>query len=268
MDKKIIIYNGGLGNQLFQFAYMLYLGKKANVEVDYNISLYKKHSIHSGFQANLIFDFSSFSENVQDFNFFYSLDKRVEKLLHKSIFFNKEGGNENSKPLLGFWQNISIYKEVKNELMEHLLNLNDYCLDSELKKEIIKSNSVFIHIRRGDYCNNSMYCDLSQTSYYSAAIKKIYELVKNPRFYVFSDDLNWAKQYLKKYKDFCYVKYEKQSAIGDLSLMLLCKNAIIANSSFSWWGASLDSKNIVIHPKKYYENRDVLGLYDEQWIEI
>ena len=65
-----------------------------------------------------------------------------------------------------------------------------------------------------------------------------------------------------------FVQYEGQSTLGDLSLMLMCKHAIIANSTFSWWGAALDTKQIVIRPSEYFGNRQQEALYPAEWIAI
>ena len=268
MRKKVIVYNGGLGNQLFQFSYMYYLKKIEKKEVEYNISLYDKYKIHSGFQADKIFDFSGFSKNTYDYNLRYSVNKKLEGVFNKSILFNSEGKENNNKPLIGYWQDVFFYKMIKHDLTKLILDLDKYCSDEALKKKIELNDSVFIHIRRGDYCNNSMYYDLSQTDYYFKAIEMMQMSLANPRFYVFSDDINWSKKYFEAYLNFCYVEYDNQSALGDLSLMLHCKNAIIANSSFSWWGAALDSKNIVIHPDRYYTKKECHNLYDAEWIGI
>lgn len=114
-------------------------------------------------------------------------------------------------------------------------------------QDIRPIDMVAIHLRRGDYVNNDFYVDLSDTDYYDRAMK---EFPKDTKFLVFSDDMEWAKVYFNG-KEFEFS--EGNTEIEDLNFMAGCKGIIIANSSFSWWGAFLGDKNKkVIAPLSWY----------------
>ena len=128
-----------------------------------------------------------------------------------------------------------------------------------LSEIVSKKESVSIHIRRGDYIsekkiNNIFFvCDLN---YYQNAINYINDKIKNPTYFVFSDDLDWARDNLIFLSDVVYIDYKDKSnssSVEEIILMSKCKNHIISNSSFSWWGTWLCQKNdqINISPKKW-----------------
>ena len=115
-------------------------------------------------------------------------------------------------------------------------------------QDIYPIDQVAIHVRRGDYVGNDFYVDLTETEYYSKAMSEF----QGEQFLVFSDDIEWCKQQmLFKNCEFSTGNDE----ITDLNLMAGCKGIIMANSSYSWWGAFL-SKGKVIAPKEWYADKD------------
>ena len=127
-----------------------------------------------------------------------------------------------------------------------------------------------VHLRRGDYSSQSNYNSFFGTlssEYYERAINEIKNKVIDPKFFVFSDDISWCKQNLKFLSDVEFVAHGTSvHASEDLILMALCRHQIIANSTFSWWGALLNSnKNkIVIAPSKWFQttyNKNPLPTY-------
>lgn len=112
-------------------------------------------------------------------------------------------------------------------------------------QDIKPIDMVAIHVRRGDYVNNPFYVDLTQTDYYERAMAEF----PNASFLVFSDDIPWCKKQ-DLFKD-CEFS-EGNDEITDLNLMAGCKGLIMANSSFSWWGAFLGEEKKVIAPKLWY----------------
>ena len=128
--------------------------------------------------------------------------------------------------------------------------------------------SVSIHIRRGDFVK--VKCRLLELSYYQKAIQYMREKFKNPHFYVFSDDIQWAKDNLKTNADVTFVDWTT-SAEEDLHLMTKTNHNIIANSSFSWWGAFLNKnkEKIVIIPSTGFYNDGYEHMkVDDNWIVI
>jgi hypothetical protein len=122
---------------------------------------------------------------------------------------------------------------------------------------IQNSESVSVHIRRWDYLqwNNIHYHGVCSLEYYQQAIHHIQWSISNPRFFFFSDDIQWVKENIKTgNQDDVYVDHNTgDQSREDMRLMSLCKHNIIANSSFSWWGAWLNTNNktIIIAPKNW-----------------
>jgi hypothetical protein len=141
-------------------------------------------------------------------------------------------------------------------------------------QDINGSNSVSIHVRRGDYLNDNnmeLFGRVCTKGYYEKAINVIKGKVDDPHFFVFSNDADWVRSNLHM-KNVTYVtcNYGWNSWI-DLYLMSLCKHNIIANSTFSWWGAWLNANpdKIVISPSRYLNNDSGhTDVYPESWIKI
>ena len=150
------------------------------------------------------------------------------------------------------------------------------------KRKIDDTNSVAIHIRRGDYLSNTHFHNLSM-NHYLDAIQYINERVDKPVYFVFTDDLDFVKAQFSHLQAIHFVdsnnnkqnSYSTYGDMEDLFLMSRCKHNIIANSTFSWWGAWLNSnpEKIVIAPKKWYDNKNAQYSYEkgklipENWIK-
>jgi hypothetical protein len=134
----------------------------------------------------------------------------------------------------------------------------------EIARIIATGNSVSLHVRRGDYLNEknlNIFENICTLEYYNKAIHYILNAIENPVFYVFSDDISWAKENLKLSNAFFIDWNLDAQSWEDMYLMSLCKHNIIANSTFSWWGAWLnENKNkMVLCPPKY------TNIYDEEF---
>jgi hypothetical protein len=143
----------------------------------------------------------------------------------------------------------------------------------EFQKEIRMKKSVAIHVRRGDYKNKKSPTGLLSAGYYAAAIQKVHDLSPNSNFWVFSDEIDDARELLSDYlpEDTNWVVEPKNSDPAEsLVLMSLADVVITANSSFSWWAAKLgNSKELVIYPKPWFKNTEIpLNLIPDSWQEI
>jgi hypothetical protein len=149
--------------------------------------------------------------------------------------------------------------------------------EAKAMAEIInkEKNSVSLHVRRGDYVSNpdaNKYHGTKGLDYYIAALARVNKSQKDSTVFVFSDDIAWCKKNLKlKAKKVVWVD-GKNSPIEDIYLMSLCKSNIIANSTFSWWGAWLNSnpKKIVVAPKVWFSdsNIDTSDLIPADWTRL
>lgn len=261
---------GGLGNQLFQYAMGRNLAYKKNTKLKLDISAFQTYKLHNYSLQH----FNIFEDFVRN-NELYSLKKK--SILSSDIFKPYYKKKHIKEKKLGFDTNY--FKVPKNCYLEGYWQSEKYFRDIQdiIKKEfrvkhkilgenaviadnIIKTNSVSIHIRRADYVSNKKTNNVHGTcsfKYYLKAINIIKNNVGNPFFFIFSDDIFWARKNFKKFDNITFVDYNNASKnYEDLRLMSLCKYNIIANSSFSWWGAWLNKNNkkIVIAPKKWFRN--------------
>jgi hypothetical protein len=178
--------------------------------------------------------------------------------------------------LEGFFQKEDYFKDVAEEirkdftLKESLANFNP-----ALEEKIKNCESVAIHVRHGDYISNPEYSKTHGAlplSYYQNAIDLIKTKIAKPSFFVFSDDKKWCEENLVLGEQIFFAEGKKD--YEDLILMSYCKHQIVANSSFSWWGAWLNNnpEKIVIAPKQWFAdekwNEQTVNLIPKEWIRI
>ena len=270
---------GGIGNQMFQYACAFSLAAKLKRELLIDYSFYKTFRIYHPMS-----DLSNFF-NIGEIN--NSLVSGKINLISKSILyqkfivklpyfnlFNKNIINEsnfNVKKikrnkivyLLGYFQS-ELFFNKKNISKKFNLNF-DEDIDQSLKRKIQQSNSVSIHIRRGDYLSKKLFeKDITLSiNYYKISIDYIKKKIPNPIFFIFSDDIMWVKNVLKKELPFIHIvdnsKYKNSPKI-DFFLMSICKHNIIANSTYSWWAAWLNKNKskIIIAPSDWKDKSPIL----------
>jgi hypothetical protein len=162
--------------------------------------------------------------------------------------------------LVGYWQNQEYFYDIRDKLINEFTPKNAPNKKSQEVLDCIKqSNSVSIHVRRGDYVSNpnaKIFHGLATVDYYMACAKYLKSKDKNITFFVFSDDLEWCKNNLDLGKESIFVDANSDGGhdYEDMRLMSHCKHNIIANSSFSWWGAWLNTNpsKIVCAPKTWF----------------
>lgn len=275
----IVRFKGGLGNQLFQ--YSLYrnleiMGRVVKADLlDYGTIEKRTFELANlGFELKeaTLFEIEHYRgslNNVMDI-----IKRRFN--LKKGYWGEREGYfNHNvfeldSMYVDGFWQNQH-YFDLNNEIIISEINekLKRHFNQSELLDEICNTDSVSIHIRRGDYIDkNSIYTDLCKTDYYMNAIEWFRDRYESPRFFVFSDDIDWARNYFKG-QDFRFV-IEGRRVFDDLFYMSQCKNNIIANSTYSWWASHLNTLNskVLIAPIHWFNTDRKVLLLDEKWVRL
>ena len=209
--------------------------------------------------------------------------KKQDKLNKNGIFYfsygyyNFPNTNKKNKYFYGDFESPKYFNNIKEELLKDFTpKEKELKKNEEMYKQIKNSNSICISIRRGDFVTNPEFkkkhlvCD---SSYYYDAMKKMNELVKNPQYVVFSDDVEWCKN---------NIDFPKNTLFEDgtdpiwekLRLMYSCKHFIISNSTFSFWAQYLSrNKNkIVIAPDKWknysYKKDGSFDIYEDSWITI
>lgn len=176
----------------------------------------------------------------------------------------------------GYWQSEKYFDACTVEIRDEFAVRDPLeGRNLELAELISETESVSLHVRRGDFVNNaeaSNYHGICGLEYYDHAIKRISEDVSHPAFYVFSDDPTWVKANLVIPFPTTFISHNASRGHEDLRLMSLCKHNIIANSSFSWWGAWLNqnSDKIVVAPSRWFTNPkiDTRDLLPESWLRI
>lgn len=250
---------GDFGNQLFQIAAVLSLSKKYDLK-----PILPKWKYQRYFNLNN----SSYFKDFKVRNKIYLYE-------NKSSYENLKLDNTKNYDLEGYRQTDKYFKNIKNEIIEIFKPSEEYIKKIQNDFPIINNeNTVSIHIRRGDYLNylnkNLFY---SQTEdYYYNSIKYIQDIVKSPlTIIIVSNDKNWCKKNLNIINALPNVHYSPFSLqLDDFTVLYLCKNHIIANSSYSWWSAYLSNGGITIAPKDWYngnyKNKNTFDLYPKDWI--
>ncbi len=176
--------------------------------------------------------------------------------------------------IMGFWIEEKYLAGRLEEMRRHLKfpKITDE-RNKKLADEITSCDSVSIHVRRGDYLSpayESMFVSLGR-DYYDNAVAYIKEKVSDPKFYIFSDDPDFAKKEFERFGDTCIVTgNDGRDSFRDMQLMSLCKHNITANSTFSQWGALLNENegHITVYPRAYLKMRDNEVKNFDGWIRI
>lgn len=164
--------------------------------------------------------------------------------------------------LNGYWQSEKYFNRIPDIIRKDLSFVNPpSAINQEVLEEIVECNSVSVHIRRGDYVSNPKTRDthgVIGSEYYGKALNLIDKKVKEPEVFVFSDDIQWARENLKTELPLHFIDHNgMEKGFEDLRLMSHCKHHIIANSSFSWWGAWLGKRDgqVVVSPARWFNTR-------------
>jgi hypothetical protein len=179
--------------------------------------------------------------------------------------------------LSGYWQSEQYFADFADELRNDFTFRKPLVAENKyLAEEMLGHNSVSIHIRRGDYVSiakNARFFESCSLDYYYKGLAKISERQPDLHVYVFSDDIEWAKQNLDIVYPITFINHNQgENAFEDMRLMSLCKHNIIANSSFSWWGAWLNQtpEKIVIAPERWFAqgSNDTRDLLPGSWVKL
>ena len=228
---------GRLGNQMFQYAAVRALG----LELDVPIYFPKEHQINEIFQLTEM-------ENPSGQFYHYS---------EPSFNYIKIPLTLNNLIIHGYFQSEKYFYDYKDIIRK------DFTFRDETAN-INYQDSISLHVRRGDYVSKSDYHPLCTMEYYEEALA----LMPNEEVVVFSDDIPWCKE---KYKGERFVFSEGRTNAQDLEYMSKCKHHIIANSSFSWWGAWLGTQEgVTVAPKKWLGNiqENTKDVVPEDWIVL
>lgn len=288
---KYIVNSGGLGNQMFRYSLLLTLrnsGYKVSFLKNRFRTLFLKDEIENVFVDIIMSDCKiSFIVNI-----FYSVLRYFPKefrLLLLNFFqvyeFHEKGWfvydekvfdfEHYNQIYIGTWQSEMYFSSARNKI-KCAFQFNEKKLSDltiKISKKIKNEESVSIHIRRGDYLHDTYkdeFANICTPDYYIRSLYYIKTKVLNPVFYVFSDDINWVRMLFKN-ENMIFVDFNtKYNSWQDMYLMSTCKHNIIANSTFSWWGAYLNDnkEKIVIAPLKWIHSLEKDDIIPSNWIRI
>ena len=282
--------SGGLGNQMFQYAIAKSMAKKNDDIFKLDISFYPKQILRKyelnyfNIEENIATEKESNNLRGKE-DFLYKVKNKLGlKINRPSSYtfennittFDKEVWYKSKNIYLdGFWQNESYFEMIRDDILKDFTLKID--ISNEAKKylkSIKKENSISLHVRRGDYVQNTHTNSVHGTcglEYYKSAIEYISKKTTIPIFYIFSDDISWCKENFDFIDNIVFVD-DTKTAFDDLELIKNCKHNIIANSTFSWWGAWMNKydEKIVIAPKVWFidEKWKNLSIALNDWIKI
>jgi hypothetical protein len=290
----VVICNilGGLGNQLFQFAAGRSMTLARGDALKLDISGFAGYGLHQGFQLQQAFRgvFNVAAESEVQAILGWQSASLVRKIMTRPVMapLRKRGwmvephfqhwtGLDNAPTdcyVQGYWQSEKYFEAHAPTLRADLAFKAPLSGEnSTLAARMGKVNSVSLHVRRGDYASNpttaAMHGQCS-LDYYHAAVQYVNSQVNDPVFYIFSDDMAWVREHLKIPAPSCYVDHNDR-AFDDLQLMAQCKHHVIANSSFSWWGAWLNARpnKLVVAPRQWFATpRATHDLLPASWIKL
>jgi|JI6StandDraft_1071083.scaffolds.fasta_scaffold02680_6 hypothetical protein len=285
---------GGLGNQMFQYA----LGKKLALENNHELlldcSFFNETGTHTPRQYELdVFKLNASIASEEQLALFRSKNESgIAGMFHRFFPFARdyrtfsERGHQFQPEVLnvsgntlfiGYWQSELYFSDIRTELLQEFEFAASLAgLNEELAIKITTCNAVSLHIRRGDYVSNASansfhgLCDLD---YYQRGMDYLQRHETDLELFVFSDDIAWAKDHLHFNLPMTFIDHNKgKGSSEDMRLMSMCKHNIIANSSFSWWGAWLNTyaKKRVVAPKKWFldDAINTENIIPTSWIQL
>jgi hypothetical protein len=281
---------GGIGNQMFQYAFGRTLALKNNCALKLNLSFFE----NSDSRAFSLPHFSTVLDSATPSEIEQIIQKRSSKLneltrkvlksrpyviYEKTLEFDPQN-LETQKDVYvdGYWQSEKYFIRSSNQIREDFkIRTAPSAENAAMLRQIKSTTAISLHVRRGDFLDNDLNkihgtCSID---YYQRAEDLLFKQVTNPIFFIFSDDINWVRENIKLQHDPVVVDInDEKTAYEDLRLMSACRHHVVANSSFSWWGAWLNPHpgKIVIAPKKWFNdpelNRQSQTIVPESWIRL
>lgn len=279
---------------MFQYAAGRALSLRNGSGLSLDISGFENYELHQGFELQRVFAGTFGIAQSSDIHGMLGWQsspgfRRIVSRRPFSMFLNKHfvvephfhywpGINDLPKDcyLSGYWQSERYFSDFAAQIrVDFAFRQPLVGQNAELASQINGVNSVSLHVRRGDYASNPKTTathGLCSLDYYRAAISYVAERKHQPHFFIFSDDIDWVRNNLEVGFPCVYVQHNSgTSSYYDMRLMSMCKHHIIANSSFSWWGAWLNpsAEKIVVGPKNWFANQtDTKDLFPSGWVAL
>lgn len=281
---------GGLGNQMFQYAIGLAVATRYRETLKVDATGYDDpRYVHANtprtyrlFAFNLSGGVAT-KEEVEKYRNPFGIISKIlrafeQRILRKNyVDYSPSFFKKKHSYIEGYFQSEKNFLEVIDRIRKEFTLKKEF--ESELflkeKNNINKEKSISVHIRRGDYAEDEKtknHHGGCSSEYYKQAMDLVSSRVASPVFYFFSDDIQWVKKEFGERENFVFVSDERLEDYEELMLMSYCAHHIIANSSFSWWGAWLNPNphKIVVAPKKWVniEPNPQPNVIPDKWVSI
>ena len=282
----IVKLMGGMGNQMFQYAlYRALLAQGKEVKLD------REKFTHIDEKRDCFLDYGCF-----DLEYELCTKKEARKYVlgtgmtarvlmrvfgDRSTHYYEKRGYEYDSAVMGLsegyldggWQSWKYFKDIEPDIKKVYRFENKLAgRNKQFENQIQSTNSVAVHVRRGDYVKlQKIYGNICTIEYYNKAIEIINQTIVSPVFYFFSNDMDWTRRNFGDRKNYIYVEGNSETkGYIDMKLMSECQHQIIANSSFSWWAAYLNSNldKKVICPDRWVNGKETLDVYCLDWIKV
>lgn len=286
---KVVNILGGLGNQMFQYAFAIALSEEfTNEDVKLNTLCFHGYPLHNGYELSNIFDVRLPFATKRDLLRtaypwgHYRLWQIGRRLLPKRKYMAWDsdysrgfsfGDIINKKYFDGYWQSEKFFAKHRSAVVAAM---RFPPISDENNKRALQfineSKTAFLHIRRGDYINHPILGGICNIDYYKKGILRLRKDNEFNRFIVFSNDIDWCRENLKQELEECDVLFadwnKGKDSFRDMQLMSACMGGLIANSSFSWWGAWLSDADVVYCPTKWTNDNRLNDVIPDKWIKI
>lgn len=299
MEKPLIVVKviGGLGNQMFQYAtgraLALRIGGELKLDTtDFATYEYHQYSLNKLAVTEVLATTDEIHRFMKYASLFRSLPRLVrapfiklgvEKYVNGLVGYVQEKQStfepdvftlKKSAYLDGYWQSEKYFSDIRGVLLKEFDLKEPFGpVGQAFADDIAHAETpICIHIRRGDFANNptiSKFHGTCSLEYYHKAVAIIMARVQNPSFFVFSDDIEWAKQNFKLDASVKYVGQGADKNHEDIALMRLCRHFVLSNSTFGWWAAWLcnEPDKIVVAPDKWANKPlSIVDLIPPSWI--
>lgn len=292
---KIVVAEiiGGLGNQMFQYANAKALALANGRQLQLDLSRFEKYKLHNGYELKRVFGISEPVASKMVLRAVFGiwqlvglvspkLRNRLARICVGSKFlYEKEFGfksielTNDVQYLSGYWQSAKYFANYADAIrQDFVFQMPDNEQLNSFREEVLSAaeNAVSVHVRRGDYLakkNVSLFASLSD-QYYINAINLLKIKRNAPKFFVFSDDIDWCRANFVG-EEFVFVSgFSGDMSYLDMYLMSICNSNIIANSTFSWWGAWLNKapNKIVVAPTAWFSDKSIKtnDVYPDEWV--
>lgn len=290
----IVRLSGGLGNQMFQYAAGLALARAHGAQLRFDLEWFETRQLHQGLELARVFGLelprATASERRRIMGWVaprilcWALSRRSLRMLRPDClgvephFHYWPGFRELPADVFldGYWQSEKYFASIADEIRQAFRFAEPLdARNAELFDEMAQRESVALHVRRGDFARDPRVRQVHGVDlgdYFRRAIEEIGARVASPHYYVFSDEPEWVREHLANPASWTCIDHNRgRESYRDMQLMGLCRHNIIANSSFSWWGAWLNSSmnKIVVAPKRWFANgTSTQDLIPQSWVRL